>query len=357
MKKIVPVLSITGSDSTGGSGVQADIMTITALGGHSVTAITSIAVQDGKGIHYVHDLPADVVCGQIRSIMQDYRPKAVKIGLVNDASVIRGVRDEVIGCPRIVCDPGILTSYNERLMSDDALAALCRYIMPDTMLLLLRCSEAELILGVPVTTDEEMLEAARRLCEIGAQWVLLRGGHQEKGRLKALLFGDGMQRFFTSYNVEGWQRHGVGGALSSAIATRLAFGDDVPEAVKNAHDYIHSQVVYAVDDDSQGLRPAELYNGFLDLIADNFRTAHDVAFYADRLAITSRYLSHVTGTVVGRSPKQIIDDYVMAEAEVLLSTTSLTIQEVSDRLGFSSQVMFSKFFRSKRGCTPSEFRK
>ena len=148
----------------------------------------------------------------------------------------------------------------------------------------------------------------------------------------------------------------MGGALSTAIATRLAFGDDMVTAIRNAHDYIHSQVVYNVSSETRNPRLAELYNEFLSLIADNYSQAHDVAYYADKLAITTRYLSQVTRAMVDKSPKQIIDDYLLQETDILLSSTSLTIQEISDKLGFSSQVLLSKFYRSKKGMAPKEFR-
>lgn len=360
------ILSITGSDGTGGAGVQADIQTISALGGMAVTAITSVTVQSHGGIHHVHHLPADVVAAQVQTIVEDAHPAAIKLGLMGDAEAIAAMRDHIVGCPRIVCDPGILSSHGTRLMDDEALASLRRHLLPEATLLMLRCSETELLLNTRITTDDDMLRVARRLTEMGPQWVMLRGAQHAEGRLTALLYGtpeapydvkaEPLQQFFSSYNIEGWQRHGVGGALSSAIATRLAFGDDVPTAIRHAHDYLHSQVVYTVGGE-QHRRFAELYNRLLSLIAEHHRKAHDVAFYADRLAITPRYLAKVTQQVVGKSPKQIIDEYVMHEAETMLRTTTLNLQEVSDRLGFTSQVQLSRFVQKVRHCTPSDLRR
>ena len=201
-----------------------------------------------------------------------------------------------------------------------------------------------------------MLNAARRLHDMGAQWVLLRGGSHVKGQLTALLYGENKGRFFTSYNTEGWQRHGVGGALSTAIATRLGLGDDMETAIDKAHEYIHSQIVYAVSPEDKCLRPSDLYNRFLSLIAEHYQEAHDVGFYADRLCITSRYLSQVTDKVVGKTPKHVIADYVMSEAKVLLNSSRLTVQEIADKLGFSSQALFGRFFKSQEGCSPSAYR-
>lgn len=357
MAKLPDILSITGSDGTGGAGVQADVKTISALGGNALTVISSVTVQTRSGILSVHPLPTEVVAGQVRAIMDDTTPDAIKLGLINDAAAIAEVRNYIVGCRRIVCDPGILSSHGTRLMDSDALAALCRHIIPETTLLLLRCNEAELLLGTTIQTDDDMLAVARQLCDMGAQWVMLRGGQHAKDRLTALLYSETHHSFFSSYNIEGWQRHGIGGALSSAIATRLAFGDDVPSAVQAAHDYLHTQVVYAVSPVSTRQRPAELYNRLLDLIAAHFRTAHDVAFYADRLAITPRYLSQVTRTTVGKTPKQIIDEFLLREVETLLRCTPLSIQQISSQLGFASQMQFCKFVQSHCHCTPTELRR
>ncbi len=200
-----------------------------------------------------------------------------------------------------------------------------------------------------------MKEAAQDLHSLGAEWVLLRGGTFAEGRINALLSGDGQQHFYSSVNIEGWQRHGVGGTLSTAIAARMAQGDEVTEAVANAHDYMHSQVVYA-SAKPQALQPHNLYNQFMTLLSENYRTQHQVQFYAQALSISTRYLSQLTGTVCGRSPKQIIDDYLLRESELLLATTSLTIQQISYELGFTSQVSFAKFFQARKHTSPSAFR-
>ncbi len=353
---MTPVLTITGSDSTGGSGIQADIKTITALGGYAVTAITSVTVQDGNGIRRIHDLPADMVTEQVRSIMQDIRPGAVKVGLVRDVETIKALHDEIISCRRIVCDPGFLSSHGTQLVPDEAVEAIRHHLIPEASLLLLRCNEAERLLGMNIATDDDMIKATETLTDMGAEAVLLRGGHQTDGMLTALYYEKGRRAFYTSRNTEGWQRHGVGGALSTAITTRMAFGDNTMTAIQKAHDYIHRQVVYAVTPKTLGLRPADLYNQFMSLIAQHYREAHGVAFYADRLSISTRYLAQITERVVGKTPKKLIADYLMQEARMLLSTSTLTIQETSDRLGFSSQSLFASFFHAQQGCTPKEYR-
>lgn len=347
MRTIPYIFSINGSDSTGQSGIGADIQTIAALGGHALTAITCI--ED-------YALPSEVVLKQVEEVISTFHPKAIKVGLVTDSKTVRLLRDEVIACRRLVVAPGIFDSDGRQMVSDDVIEAIARYLVPEALLLMLRCRDAEKMLGISIRTDDDMLDAARRLHEMGAEWVLLRGARHIKGRLIALLYSQNKTQFFSSYNTEGWQKHGVAGALSAAITTRLGMGDDVPTAVRNAHDFIHSQVVYAKPDEMGG-RSIDIYNRFVSLVAEHYRTAHDVAFYADRLCITTRYLSGVTDKVVGKSPKQIIADYLLSEAKTYLGTTRLTIQEIADRLGFSSQVLFCKFFKSQDNMSPSDYRK
>lgn len=343
----VPILSINGSDSTGQAGIGADIQTIAALGGYAVSAVSCVGD---------YSLPSDTVLKQVGDIISTLHPKAIKVGLVTDSETVRRLRDEVIACRRLVVAPGIFDADCKPMVSDDVVEATKRHLVPEALLLMLRCRDAEKMLGISIRTDDDMLEAARLLHEMGAEWVLLRGARHIKGRLIALLYGQNKMRFFSSYNTEGWQKHGVAGALSAAITTRLGMGDNVPTAVRNAHDFIHSQVVYAKPDEMGG-RSIDIYNRFVSLVAEHYRTAHDVAFYADRLCITTRYLSGVTDKVVGKSPKQIIADYIMSEAKTFLDTTRLTIQEIADRLGFSSQVLFCKFFKSQEKTSPSNYRK
>lgn len=357
MKNPVSILCVNGSDSTGHSGIQADIKTVRDLGGHAVTAVTSIAVQNEDGIQCVYTLPDEIVVGQVRAVYKDTRPKAVKIGMIDSPRAIRMLRNEIVGCGRIVCSPGVLSSKGGCLMSNDSIKSLCDNILPITTILMLKCTDAEIILGRGISTDDDMVWASGRFLDMGAEAVLLRGGKFSEGRIHALLYGNGFKRFFSSVNVSGWQRHGVGGALSSAIATRLALGDDVELAVGNAHDYLHSQVVYSEPSAiCNSLRPNNLYNQYLSLVADNYTQSHDVAFYADRLSITPRYLSQITKSLSGRTPKQLIDSQILSEAEILLATTPMSIQEIANALGFSSQMVFAKFFRKCKGQSPSAYR-
>jgi len=359
MNKLTSILSITGSDSLGGAGIQSDIRTISSLGCFAVTSITSINVKDANGNNTIHDIDESLVMDQVKCVLNEIHPRAIKVGLVRDIQTIISLSKEIIRCKNIVLAPGIFSSDNECLLSKESIEAWKRYLIPQASILLLKCSDAEVLLDIKINTDDDMVSAANMLHEMGANYVLLRGGKMFEGILKAYLKTPEIQNntFFTTQNSEGWQKHGIGGALSTAIATRLALDDTMEEAINNGHSYVHSQMIYSVtSDDIHRLRSADIYNMFTDLLAVHYRSAHDVAFYAEKLNISTRYLSKVTHKVVDKSPKALISEYLIKEIITLLESTRMNMQEISDALGFSSQAVFCKFFVAQKGCSPTEFR-
>ena len=300
-------------------------------------------------------MPSEVVLKQVEEVISTFHPKAIKVGLVTDSKTVRLLRDEVIACRRLVVAPGIFDSDGRQMVSDDVIEAIARYLVPEALLLMLRCRDAEKMLGISIRTDDDMLDAARRLHEMGAEWVLLRGARHIKDRLIALLYSQNKTQFFSSYNTEGWQKHGVAGALSAAITTRLGMGDDVPTAVRNAHDFIHSQVVYAKPDEMGG-RSIDIYNRFVSLVAEHYRTAHDVAFYADRLCITPNYLNKIVRQSLGKSAKTYILDQILAEACRQLKYTTLPVADIAVQLHFDTATYFVRLFKKYMAMTPLEFR-
>ena len=134
-------------------------------------------------------LDGAVVLRQVSSIINTLHPKAIKVGLVTDSETIRLLRDEVIATSRLVVAPGIFDADGRQMIDDEAIEAVRRYLVPEALLLMLRCKDAEKMLGISIQTDDDMVEAAKRLGEMGTEWVLLRGGRHTKGRLTALLYG------------------------------------------------------------------------------------------------------------------------------------------------------------------------
>lgn len=355
----VSVLTVTASDATGHSGIQMDVKTISEMGGHALSVVSSVSMLNPQGKQHLVDLPKETVLQQLCSGISFETPRAVKIGMARDAETIVALGQTLEPMAEnvpVVCAPGILSFENKRLIDDTAVEALVSVLIPQSLLLVLRCNEAEVVLQRSINSDEDMAESAAALHKMGARWVMLRGGLQTQGRCTALLLGPGTKQFFASYNVDGWRQHGVGGALTAAIATRLALGDDVPTAISKAHDYVRSQVVYAVNPDARNWRPSDLYNQFMSLVAQYYRTTHDVNSYAEKLSISTRYLSRLTNKYVNKSPKQVIADYIAQEARILLETTRLSVQEIAFRLGFPDQASFSKFFKKHKGQSPSTFR-
>lgn len=331
--------------------MQLDLRVITEMGCRALTAATCIVMRD------VVNFPAHIIRQQIESVIAEGHPRAVKVGLVRTAEAAGVISEGIAGIRRIVVAPGIMASNNVQLVDDETIDAIRRRLVPMASLLVLRQVEAEKILGVGIATDQDMVAAAQSFINMGAEYVMIRGGRITEGRVSALLLGHDTKQFFSSYNIEGWKQHGVGGALSTAVATRLGMGDGVPDAVRNAHEFVHSRIVYSVGGDGKRLRPADIYNAFMNHLSNNYQRAHDVAFYANRLCITPRYLSRITNESVSKSPKQVIADYLMGEARQMLENSRLSVKEVSDGLGFQAVSVFCKFFKQQEGCTPGEYRR
>lgn len=243
MKKYASVLSVAGSDCSGGAGIQADIKTISALGAYAASAITAVTVQNTLGVQAVHAVPAEVVGLQMKAVLTDIQPDAVKIGMVND--------EEIIGCianclqefkPKfVVFDPVMVSSSGRRLLVDSAVEVLAKRLVPQTTLITPNLSEAEVLTGHPVTSVAEMKEAARELLGLGCQAVLVKGGHLSGGSMVDVLqLADREEPFlFAAPQIESKNTHGTGCTLSSAIATFVALGHPIEKAVGMAKEYLY----------------------------------------------------------------------------------------------------------------------
>lgn len=318
MKKY-PILTITGSDSTGGSGVQADIKTISELGGYAVSAITSITVQNTLGIQEFFDIPADIVSGQIEAIMNDVQPGIVKVGMVRRVETLNVVIDALTKYrpDYIVYAPVIWSSNGDSLMTENVVTQIKFRLLPLCSVVVARKKESEIILQ----NTRQLLSA-------------------EHNGLKV-------------YRLDNANSHGLSNRFSSALAVYLSQGKGMDEALVMAQDFINVELVR--EGNLQG-RSSELYNQFISQVVNFCRNYSDVHFYADQLNVSSRYLAQVTRRISGKTPKNIIDEYIVKEIERELSTTTHTVQEIANDFGFSSQAHLSKFFKKMRGMTPSAFR-
>ena len=246
MKKYPSVLTIAGSDCSGGAGIQADLKTISALGAYAASAITAITVQNTCGVTAIHPVPPSFVEGQIKAVLSDIRPDAVKIGMVNDAEIIRSIA----ACLRefhprfIVFDPVMVSSSGRRLMEDTAIEALSTELIPNTSLITPNLSEAEVLTGHAVCTVEEMKTAAKEILQYGCQAVLVKGGHLQGEEMTDVLQLKNREEpfLFSAPQIESKNTHGTGCTLSSAIATYLALGEPIEKAVAKAKDYLYKGI-------------------------------------------------------------------------------------------------------------------
>ena len=319
MKTIQPILTITGSDSTGGSGVQADIRTISELGGYAVSAITSITVQNTLCIQAFFDIPAEIVSGQIEAIMNDIQPNIVKVGMIRRVETLDVVIDALTKYrpDYIIYAPAIWSSNGDALMTEDVVSQIRYRLLPLCSVVVARKKENDIILQ-----DTKLLRMAE---------------------------GNGMQVFL----LDNANSHGLTNRFSSALAVYLNQGKKMEDALAMAQDFINVELTR--ESNLQG-RSSELYNQFISQVNNFCRTYSDVHFYADQLNVSSRYLAQVTRRISGKTPKAIIDEYIVKEIERELSTTTHTVQEIANTFGFSSQAHLTKFFKKMRGVTPSAFR-
>jgi hydroxymethylpyrimidine/phosphomethylpyrimidine kinase len=235
------VLSIAGSDSGGGAGIQADLKTMAALGCFGMTAITAITAQNTVGVRAIHALPPEVLAAQIDAVVEDIGVDAVKIGMLHDPAVVRVVAAAIRrhGLKRVVLDPVMVATSGDRLIAAETVAVLVDELFPLVDLVTPNLDEAQLLLGRPIDGIDALEDAARALLALGAPAVLLKGGHLPGKRVQDLLLVPGQAPLrLESARIPSRNVHGTGCTLSSAIATQLALGLDLADAVQAARRYI-----------------------------------------------------------------------------------------------------------------------
>lgn len=267
----IPVLTIAGSDSVGGAGIQADIKTISALGCYAASAITAVTVQNTTGVKAVHAVPADIVEGQIRAVMDDIHPVAVKIGMVNDIATINAIANALSdyideNSPKlaghkdwklniVVVDPVMVSTSGSPLMRPDALAIFRQRLMPLATLLTPNMPEAEMLSGISLSGEGKELRASldkagKMIAQEASAAVLIKGGHITEGKQKNdYLYGkDGeLINTFSAKAVATKNTHGTGCSLSSAIASLMARGMSLTTAVTNAKEWITEAIKAGAD--------------------------------------------------------------------------------------------------------------
>jgi hydroxymethylpyrimidine/phosphomethylpyrimidine kinase len=234
------VLAVAGSDSGGGAGIQADLKTMLALGVHGMTVVCAVTAQNSVGVQGYWELPAEAVHGQLESVLGDIGAQAIKTGMLASPVLVATVADALTKlAPRVpvVVDPVAVSKHGDSLVSAGTLEAMRDRLLPLATVVTPNLLEAELLTGLPIGDEADMLAGAQALLAAGPEWVLIKGGHLPGSPVDLLVSADGVLRF-AGERITSVHTHGTGCTLASAIASRLAIGDDVPGAVKLAKEYV-----------------------------------------------------------------------------------------------------------------------
>lgn len=241
-------LTIAGSDSSGGAGIQADIKTMTLNGVFAMSAITALTAQNTTGVRGVLESTPEFLAQQINAVFEDIRPDAVKIGMVSSAALIRVITDRLkfYRAENIVVDPVMVATSGSRLIANEAVQTLAEELLPIAAVVTPNIPEAQILARMPIVSAADMEEAAEKIGRAYGCAVLCKGGHSLKDA-NDLLYADGKCRWFHGRRIDNPNTHGTGCTLSSAIAANLAKGFDMAESVQRAKDYISGALLSMLD--------------------------------------------------------------------------------------------------------------
>lgn len=233
------VLSIAGSDSSGGAGIQADLKTITCLGEYGMTVITAITAQNTMGVTGIENISPQMVGEQIDAVFQDIYPDAVKLGMISRPEIMEVICEKLreYQAQNIVVDPVMVATSGNSLMEDDTVITLKEKLLPLADIITPNLSEAQVLSGLAIKNREEMIEAAKVISDYYKGAILIKGGHLTE-EAADLLYVDGKMNWFTGKRFENINTHGTGCTLSSAIATYLAKGFSITDSVGYAKRYV-----------------------------------------------------------------------------------------------------------------------
>ena len=246
MTAIGRVLIIAGSDSGGGAGIQADIKTVTALGGYAATAITAVTVQNTLGVSAAYPVAPEVVVAQARAVMEDIGADVIKVGMLGDVEIVEAVVGVLDTWARpAVIDPVMVAKGGARLLADEAVAPVRRLLVPRAALLTPNALEAEALTGLPVETTDDLRRAGEALLRQGAGAVLMKGGHVAGERVTDVLMTPYGETLFEGERIDTRHTHGTGCTLASACATGLAQQMSLEAAAARAWEYVHRAMLQA----------------------------------------------------------------------------------------------------------------
>lgn len=241
-------LTIAGSDSSGGAGIQADIKTMTMNGVFAMSAITALTAQNTTGVTGIMEVPPQFLTEQINDVFRDIRPDAVKIGMVSSSGLIEAIADRLkaFSAENIVVDPVMVATSGARLISEEAVSTMKRELLPLAAVITPNIPEAEILAGISICSEDDMLAAAKAIYEAHGCAVLCKGGHHLNDA-NDLLFSNGESRWFRGKRIDNPNTHGTGCTLSSAIASNIAKGFDLFTSVERAKAYISGALAAMLD--------------------------------------------------------------------------------------------------------------
>ncbi|MGL5765739.1 MAG: bifunctional hydroxymethylpyrimidine kinase/phosphomethylpyrimidine kinase [Sarcina sp.] len=244
----IPTLTIAGSDCSGGAGIQADLKSFSANGTYGMSVITAITAQNTMGVFAVSEVDQNMIKAQIKSIFEDIVPESTKIGMVSNENIIKEIAKNLdfYGAKKIVVDPVMISKSGFSLLRPEAKEALKENLVPLAYVITPNIPEAEELTDMHIETKDDMLEAAKKIKELGAEYVLVKGGHLDGDSID-LLYGEGILEYFYAQRLDRKNTHGTGCTLSATICSNLAKGQDVLTAVKNAKEYITDAIRYSFD--------------------------------------------------------------------------------------------------------------
>jgi hydroxymethylpyrimidine/phosphomethylpyrimidine kinase len=240
-------LTIAGSDSGGGAGIQADLKTFAAHGVFGTSAITAVTAQNTLGVTAWQAMPADLVTAQIEAVAADFDLRAVKVGMLATAAIVEAVAATIVelDLPDVVVDPVMVATGGDRLLEEDAIEAIKRELMPHTRVLTPNVPEAEALSGMGIASVDDMRSAARRILASGPRVVLVKGGHLRGSESVDVVVTAHDSFELRRPRIESTSTHGTGCTLSSAIAANLALGLELQPALERAREYVDGAIRHA----------------------------------------------------------------------------------------------------------------
>ncbi|MGL4362777.1 MAG: bifunctional hydroxymethylpyrimidine kinase/phosphomethylpyrimidine kinase [Cellulosilyticaceae bacterium] len=265
----IPTLTIAGSDSSGGAGIQADLKTFSAIGTFGMSAITAITAQNTQGVFMVEELSKDIIRKQIEVIFEDIPPKGIKIGMVSSPEIIMEIVNTLskYDIHNLVIDPVMISKSGCDLLRPEAKHNLITHLLPMAFLTTPNIPEAEVITDIKINTIDDMVLAGQKILELGPKYVFMKGGHLEGDSIDVLL-GPNLCKYFPQKRLNNKNTHGTGCTISSAITAHLALGYSIEESVTRSKHYI-TEAIRNSFDIGLGVGPVHHFYNFENATLNN----------------------------------------------------------------------------------------